>query len=101
MKDLKDITHEDFEACMSDVFTVKIEGDEGPELELIEVKTFGEADPNANTRQPFSLLFRGPMEPVLPQRLYDLEHSEQGETMLFLVPIGPDDKGMLYDVTIN
>jgi len=101
MKDLIDATHEDFEACLHDVFTVKTEDGAGPELELIEVKPLGKIGPDAKTRQPFSLLFRGPLEPAFPQQLFQLENSTFGEILLFLVPVGPDEEGMLYDATFN
>ena len=101
MKNLSAVSHEDFQACLNDMFTVKVEDDTGPELELIEVKPIGEIDPNSKARQPFSLLFRGPMGPLLPQKLYQLENSNIGEMLLFLVPIGPDEQGMLYDSNFN
>ncbi len=101
MKNLDLTNHEDFQPCLNDMFTVKAEDDIGPELELIQVKLFGEIDPDSKTRQAFSLLFRGPMEPMLPQKLYQLENSKIGEVLLFLVPIGPDEQGMLYDANFN
>ena len=48
-------------------------------------------------RAPFSLLFRGPMTPILPQRIYPLEHAQLGVFELFLVPVGPDQHGMCYE----
>ena len=35
------------------------------------------------------LLFRGPSLPILPQRIYPLEHAALGRLELFIVPIGP------------
>ena len=48
-------------------------------------------------RAPFSIVFRGPMSPILPQRIYRLEHDEIGTFELFLVPIGLDREGMRYE----
>ena len=46
----------------------------------------------------FSLIFRGASEPVLPQQMYTLRHAELQDTVLFLVPVGPDRKGLsLYE----
>lgn len=101
MKNLTDVTHEDFLPCLHEVFSVKVEDEIGPELELIEVKTIGEISPNKKDRLPFSLLFRGPSEPILPQQMYPLKNSEFGEILLFIVPIGPDEDGMLYDASFN
>ena len=48
-------------------------------------------------RAPFSIVFRGPATPILPQRIYRLEHPALGTFDLFLVPIGPDECGMRYE----
>ena len=101
MKDLSVVTHEDFEPCLNGTFTVKVEDIDEQQLELIEIKPLGERDPDAKIRQPFSLLFRGPSEPMLSQQMYQLENPACGELLLFLVPVGPDEKGMLYDTVFN
>jgi len=49
------------------------------------------------TDRPFSLLFRGPANPRLTQGMHDLEHPRQPFTGLFLVPVGSDADGMLYE----
>jgi hypothetical protein len=48
-------------------------------------------------RQPFSLVFRGPAEPVWPQRIYRLTRDGLGDFDVFLVPIGPDEHGLRYE----
>jgi len=53
--------------------------------------------PDGTARNQFSLVFRGPVAPVLPQAIYRLVHAELGELDLFLVPIGPDAAGMRYE----
>ena len=40
-------------------------------------------------RTPFSVLFHGPLEPVLAQGSYRLEHERFGSVELFIVPVGP------------
>jgi len=37
------------------------------------------------------------MTPLLPQRIYPMEHAHLGVFELFLVPIGPDQHGMGYE----
>jgi hypothetical protein len=101
MTDLNTITLEDFEPCLGQTFRVTPENADGLELELTQVKPLGNAGLEAGVRQPFSLLFRGPLEPVLAQQLFRIENSNLGELALFLVPIGPDENGMLYDATFN
>lgn len=60
------------------------------EVELVEVAE--EADGRSDAfRVPFSLLFHGPLQPVLPQGIHRLEHERLGALDLFIVPIGPDE----------
>lgn len=59
----------------------------GLDLELVEVTQLGERTPER--RAPFSLVFRGPDSPTLPQGIHRLEHHGLGSLELFLVPIGP------------
>jgi hypothetical protein len=66
-------------------------------LELIEVMEY--------TDQPkveqFCLIFRGPRDPWFPQKIYTLEHEALGKMDLFIAPLGPDEKGMRYQVIFN
>lgn len=64
-----------------------LDGNARVDFELVEVARLGEA--TSERRAPFSLRFRGPDSPTLPQRIYRLEHAELGALELFLVPIGP------------
>lgn len=47
-------------------------------------------------RTPFSIVFRGPGDVLLPQGIFRIEHDTIGTFELFLVPIGPDEQGLLY-----
>ena len=51
--------------------------------------------------EPFSLVFLGPIRPVLPQRIYPLSHETLGRLELFLVPIGPEEGRMRYEAVFN
>ena len=52
-------------------------------------------------RQPFSLMFRGPRQPWLPQGTYPIRHQELGTFDLFVVPLGPDEHGMRYQAIFS
>lgn len=66
-------------------------------LELIEV-----AEQNYSPQfEQFSVIFRGPLTPLCPQRIYKLEHERLGTMELFLVPLGPEKEGMLYQSCFN
>src|ERR1700730_3101865 len=67
------------------------------DLELIECRRLTPHPSGKDTREPFALTLRGPGRPVLPQRIYALRNERMGEVEIFLVPIGPDEKGMRYE----
>ena len=52
-------------------------------------------------RPPFSLLFRGPAQIILPQRLYRFDHTEMGAFDMFIVPIGADTDGVTYEAVFT
>ena len=69
-------------------------------VELIECKTLN-AQAQDGQREPFSLIFRGPAGPLLPQRIYTFDFGELGCSDIFIVPIGPDAAGMRYEAVFN
>jgi Domain of unknown function (DUF6916) len=73
------------------------------DLDLVELDESGSgsAAPPEAARAPFSVVFLGPREPVLPQRIYRLEHDELGTLDLFLVPIARDAAGVRYEAVFN
>jgi hypothetical protein len=65
--------------------------------------TLTSATPHDATRVAagFSLVFTGPSEPLLPQRIYRMLHDGLGEFDIFLVPIGRDDSSVRYEAVFN
>lgn len=67
------------------------------ELELIEA-----TEPTITPRQEiFSLIFLGPNDLLLPQKIYQLDHEQLGSGILFLVPIGQIGDGIRYEAVYN
>jgi hypothetical protein len=100
------LTHRDFAALVGDSFEMAVLDETGGAtvatvatelIEATESSALGGSGPAGQTRKQFSLVFRGPAAPVLPQGTYRLSHAELGELDLFLVPIGPDAEGMRYE----
>jgi hypothetical protein len=81
----------------------RLRADDVVDVELLEVDEVGAGSgaPPQTARAPFSIVFRGPRDPVLPQRIYRLEHDELGTVDLFLVPIGRDDAGVRYEAVFT
>ena len=54
-------------------------------------------------REPFSILFLAPMEPILDQSIYAVRNESLGDLDLFLVPLGPtkDSDGMIYEAVFT
>jgi hypothetical protein len=93
-------TYDDFADRVGNEFRVR--APEGPDLTLVlsEVTAGthpGGTGPDGATRTQFSLLFRGPAEPVLGQGTWELDHERMGTLALFLVPIRPDAEGRRYE----
>jgi len=78
-----------------ETFRVRYDPEHALEMELVEVRPLGGA--GMNRREPFALTFKGPATPILPQRIYRLEHGAVGDHDLFIVPIGPGQGGLLYE----
>lgn len=53
------------------------------------------------SRASFALLFRGPLQPPLPQGTYALRHPTRGPLDIFLVPVGADTQGLQYEAIFN
>ena len=52
-------------------------------------------------RRAFSLIFLGPIEPILPQRIYALEHETMGRLEIFIVPIGVTQSNCRYEAVFT
>jgi hypothetical protein len=90
------LTHEDFVPRVGECFQLVLE-DRALELTLLRADRLGGREPRPGQRRPFSLVFLGPGEPVLGQRIYRLEHTDLSDLDLFLVPIGRDERGVRYE----
>jgi hypothetical protein len=91
------LTAEDFRPHLGARFRLP---QESVECELIEL-TEQEGSARSGSRKAFSVVFRGPAQPVLDQRIRRLEHDGIGALELFLVPIGLDSDGVLYEAVFT
>ena len=94
---LENLTKESFDSHLGSSFRLHAE-DSIVEVRLVECRSLSETD---RKREPFSIVFRAPMETGLPQNTYRLEHDEMGSLDLFIVPIGPDSEGMRYEAVFT
>ena len=97
-------TRAQFEACLEGAFTLNVENGPGLCLELVEVTSLGVRqlrNDGGEEIESFTLLFRGPLEPVLPQAIYPLENARLGHLDVFVVPVGRDEGGVSYEAVFN
>lgn len=92
---LQSLTKETWEIHLNGAFQADIDAGRSLEMRLIEVSGYGRR-PDA-AREAYSLVFRGPKQPLLAQCIYSLRHELMGQLEIFLVPIGPDSEGMRYE----
>lgn len=93
---LEKLTHHDFASALNQKFQIP-HGGGSLEVELIECRSLPSTRHKDALREPFSVIFRGPLQPVLPQRIHRLEGGPMGPLEIFIVPVGPDNQGMLYE----
>jgi hypothetical protein len=94
------LTFDMFAGRVGEQFVVALDEERRVVIELGEATESSEAGgpgPDGQDRRQFSLVFRGPAEPFLPQATYALSHAELDELELFLVPLGPDGEAMRYE----
>jgi hypothetical protein len=98
---LDKLTVDDFKPAVGEAFALDLEGMEPLHLELLGARTIDPDAPavdDSGFRSPFALDFRGPAEPLLPQRIYKLEHPRTGPLEIFMVPVGRTADGTDYEV---
>ena len=91
------VTYEALSNNLNSKFTVCLEGDQGFDLEMIELSDHKLSE----VQERFSFVLRGPNDKYLGQGIRHLRHDVLGELDLFLVPIGRNEEGTSYEVVFN
>jgi hypothetical protein len=99
---LETLTLDVFQPRIGETFRIHARPESEIEAELIEARALGggpSRGPSETPRRrtPFSLSFRTRLTAPLPQSIYEVVHDEMGSYEIFLVPIGPDGVGMVYE----
>src|SRR4051812_21042449 len=96
---VKLMTLDEFTPLLTTRFNMRLDDGTRLELTLSHIEALPHAGPGGSTQQrkPFSLIFHGPVTPVCQQRIYTLDNETLGEISIFLVPIGPDQRGQRYE----
>lgn len=95
--DLGELTLATFEPLVGDRFAV-----DGAAADLaLVLHSATAAGEWPGGRDPFSLVFVGPGEPLLAQAIYALRHAELGRLEIFLVPVARDGAGVRYEAVFT
>ena len=94
----KDITHQDFESILGE--TIDLQAGESRFQAKVDSVKHLRKNPGQQ-RQPFSVELLADIADNYAQQVYKLSHPALGEPSLFVVPLGPEKGGMLYQVVFN
>ena len=94
---MDNLTHATFQENLNGDFYVRLDDSTRVKLVLIEVSELRESHRN----DFFSALFRGPLQPPLPQNLYAMENERMGMFDLFIVPVELNEAGYEYEAVFN
>ena len=101
---MNSFTVSSFTEHLNSTFEIDTEATDPIIASLIEVKELGTQavkKPEVTDRSPFSLVFRCDKEIFLEQKIYKMRHKLMGDLEIFLVPIGEDKDGLLYEAIFN
>ena len=100
-KVLDQMAAEDWAKLMNSPFRLEI-GGRPITLRLAQVQKGGVGGNQADDRTDnFSLIFVGPGEQALPQKMYRFEHEQLVNFDMFIVPVGKRPAGFEYEAVFN
>lgn len=93
------LSRAEFAAQIGTDFKVHLQG--GPECDLHLESAEEERKGKPGPTEQFSLLFRGPLEPFLPQASYSMQHPVLGDQDIFITALSKDPQGYVYQAAFN
>jgi hypothetical protein len=94
-------TMDTFKPRIGEIFRIIVDDQWQLPVALTSVDPWGPEAGKGRDRAPFSLIFHGASDSFLPQRMYQIENEKMEPMELFLVPIGPDERGMRYEAVFT
>ena len=94
----QEVTHESFESIVGK--TVDINAGEVSFQADVESVSLLRQYPGQE-RQPFSVVMQSHDAVNHGQQMYQLSHPSLGDLNLFLVPVGTDERGIVYEIVFN
>lgn len=91
---------ESFAGQVRATFSLSI-GDSSLDLTLVDARRAPPRSIAGLRTEPFSLYFKCGNPVVLPQKLYPFSNSALGKMEIFIVPIGREKDGVVYEAVFN
>jgi hypothetical protein len=101
---LEQLSFESFAGLVKTEFRVWVDAQDSLNLELTEItpmRISSTGGTNRLTYESFALVFLGPADRLLQQRIYWFESVSVGRFELFIVPVSRDPNGVRYQATFN
>lgn len=101
--DISEFTYEALRPLLGTTFRLEDRGGGSIDLELVDVVKMLDKHIDARMkRDAFSLHFRGPQNPYIPQATYLMTHKTLGGPHpIFIVPISKEKDGYMYEAVFN
>lgn len=96
---LENLGIEDFRRVRNTKFRLYDDASNHVDIELVEV-----VDEQVNPTEKgerFSLFFHVPVQSMIPQRIYEMEHEQLGKLQMFIVPVSAEENGFRYQAVFN
>ena len=93
-------TYDGFATHMHGCFTVGL-GTSTVEMTLVQATKGKPRDWEGLRKEPFSLVFKCGNPVILPQRTYPFQRPGFGQMDIFIVPVGRERDGIVYQAVFN
>lgn len=94
------LTFETFASHLHETFALEL-GDSHIDIALVEATKLKPNRYPGMQREPFRLRFKCAKQTILPQKIYPFSHADMGKLGIFIVPIGRDRDGIVYEAIFN
>lgn len=98
---LEQLSHALLSGLAGTSLRVWIDSEHSLELQLRTATPAKTVAANGLQYEQFTLVFAGPADRLLPQRIYLFEAPSIGQFEMFIVPVGLDQTGVQYEATFN
>jgi hypothetical protein len=93
----QELTRDDYAACVNMDFIVDLSPEQKVTMKLSEVTELKERF----SQQTFSLIFHAPETTPIEQGQFTVHNEKLGDIDLFMVPIGKDKRGVMFQSLFN